>query len=118
MKMFYIKNLFIFSFVFPLRFFRSFQEFQELHWKLSYRFSSRVIPPLSHTVNVGRTNIRAVAARRQVELQYFLQRLFALSDEVAHSDLIYTFMHPLYRDTEPESRKINGLLGMTYWGVL
>lgn len=89
--------------------YRSFQEFQELHWKLSYRFSSRAIPPLSHTVNVGRTNIRAVAVRRHVELQYFLQRLFALSDEVAHSDLVYTFLHPLFRDTEPESRNLNGM---------
>ena len=89
--------------------YRSFQEFQELHWKLCYRFSSRAIPSLSHTVNVGRTNIRAVAVRRQVELQYFLQRLFALADEVSHSELVYTFLHPLYRDTEPETRKLNGM---------
>jgi phosphatidylinositol-4-phosphate 3-kinase len=75
---------------------------------LSYRFSSRAIPPLSQIVNVGRSNIRAVAVRRQCELQYFLQRLNTLSDEVAHCDLIYTFFHPIYRDTEPETRKLNG----------
>uniref|UniRef100_A0A183CBF7 Phosphatidylinositol-4-phosphate 3-kinase n=1 Tax=Globodera pallida TaxID=36090 RepID=A0A183CBF7_GLOPA len=90
--------------------FRSFAEFQELHWKLCYRFSSRAIPQLCHTVNFGRTNIRAVAVRRQVDMQYFLQRLFALSDEVAHSELVYTFMHPIYRDTEPEARKFSGNL--------
>uniref|UniRef100_A0A914GS26 Phosphatidylinositol-4-phosphate 3-kinase n=1 Tax=Globodera rostochiensis TaxID=31243 RepID=A0A914GS26_GLORO len=89
--------------------FRSFAEFQELHWKLCYRFSSRAIPQLCHTVNFGRTNIRAVAVRRQVDMQYFLQRLFALSDEVAHSELVYTFMHPIYRDTEPEARKFSAL---------
>uniref|UniRef100_A0A183BMI9 Phosphatidylinositol-4-phosphate 3-kinase n=1 Tax=Globodera pallida TaxID=36090 RepID=A0A183BMI9_GLOPA len=83
--------------------------FQELHWKLCYRFSSRAIPQLCHTVNFGRTNIRAVAVRRQVDMQYFLQRLFALSDEVAHSELVYTFMHPIYRDTEPEARKFSAL---------
>ncbi|KAF7635539.1 hypothetical protein Mgra_00005081 [Meloidogyne graminicola] len=90
--------------------YRSYQEFEELYAKLCYRFSSRAIPPLSQTVTIlGRTNVREVAIRRQPELQTFLLKLFKLSDEVAHCDLVYTFMHSLFRDTEPESRKINGM---------
>uniref|UniRef100_A0A915D1Q1 PX domain-containing protein n=1 Tax=Ditylenchus dipsaci TaxID=166011 RepID=A0A915D1Q1_9BILA len=82
--------------------YRSFTEFQEFHWKLCYRFSSRAIPALSMSSNIGRTNVRTVAMKRQLQLEGFLQALFRLSDEVAHSDLVYTFFHTLYRDSEPE----------------
>nr|CAD2181052.1 unnamed protein product [Meloidogyne enterolobii] len=94
----------------PTEIYRSYQEFEELRLKLCYRFSIRAIPSLSQTVTIlGRTNVREVAIRRVPELQVFLQKLFKLSDEVAHCDLVYTFLHPLFRDTEPESRKINGI---------
>lgn len=68
--------------------YRSFAEFHELHWKLCFRFSCRAIPPLTLTSTVGRTNVREVALKRQPELEHFLQRLFALSDEVAHVILV------------------------------
>ncbi|KAI1732417.1 phosphatidylinositol 3- and 4-kinase domain-containing protein [Ditylenchus destructor] len=81
--------------------YRSFVELQEFHWKLCYRFSSRAIPRLTTTSNFGRSNIKVVARKRQLELENFLQSLFRLPDEVAHSDLVYTFFHTLYRDSEP-----------------
>jgi phosphatidylinositol-4-phosphate 3-kinase len=85
--------------------YRSYAEFQELHYKLRLRFSNSAIPALGRSMGVGRTNIHQVAAKRQIELQEFLQRLFKLSNEVVHCDLIYTFFHTLYRDCEPDKAR-------------
>ncbi|GBP48241.1 Phosphatidylinositol 4-phosphate 3-kinase C2 domain-containing subunit alpha [Eumeta japonica] len=51
-------------------------------------------------LHVGRSNTRQVAERRLGDVQAFLSSLFALADEIAHSDLVYTFFHPLLRDQQ------------------
>lgn len=49
---------------------------------------------------MGRSNTRQVADRRFGDVQAFLTSLFSLADEIAHSDLVYTFFHPLLRDQQ------------------
>ncbi|KAJ2950783.1 hypothetical protein O0L34_g9048 [Tuta absoluta] len=59
-------------------------------------------------LHVGRSNTRIVAERRFGDVQAFLTSLFNLADEIAHSDLVYTFFHPLLRDqqdVEPQRMK-------------
>ncbi|CAB3258183.1 unnamed protein product [Arctia plantaginis] len=51
-------------------------------------------------LHVGRSNTRQVADRRFNDVQAFLTSLFSLADEIAHSDLVYTFFHPLLRDQQ------------------
>ncbi|XP_013138519.1 PREDICTED: phosphatidylinositol 4-phosphate 3-kinase C2 domain-containing subunit beta-like [Papilio polytes] len=62
-------------------------------------------------LHVGRSNTRQVAERRLSDVQAFLTSLFNLADEIAHSDLVYTFFHPLLRDqqdVEPQRMKHRG----------
>ncbi|OZC04855.1 hypothetical protein X798_08177 [Onchocerca flexuosa] len=82
--------------------YRSFMEFNELYIKLCRRFPFAHLPPLSQGTNVGRSNIRKVAERRQADLQQFLNVLFEYHPEVASSDLVYTFFHIIFRDSAPE----------------
>uniref|UniRef100_A0A8R1XX44 Phosphatidylinositol-4-phosphate 3-kinase n=1 Tax=Onchocerca volvulus TaxID=6282 RepID=A0A8R1XX44_ONCVO len=82
--------------------YRSFMEFNELYIKLCRRFPFAHLPPLSQGTNVGRSNIRKVAERRQADLQQFLNVLFEYHPEVANSDLVYTFFHMIFRDSAPE----------------
>ncbi|VDM96038.1 unnamed protein product [Thelazia callipaeda] len=82
--------------------YRSFLEFTELYIKLCRRFPFARLPPLSQGTNIGRSNIRKVAERRQASLQQFLNLLFEYHAEVASSDLVYTFFHMIFRDTAPE----------------
>lgn len=49
---------------------------------------------------VGRSNIKQVAEKRRYEIQKFLDQLFLMADEISHSDLVYTFFHPLLRDQQ------------------
>lgn len=49
-------------------------------------------------MHVGRSNVKTVAERRLPEIRQFLISLFNSADEIAHSDLVYTFFHPLLRD--------------------
>lgn len=49
---------------------------------------------------MGRSEVSAVAQRRKMDIELFLNTLFSLRDEVAHSDIVYTFLHPLLRDQE------------------
>lgn len=60
---------------------------------------------------MGRSNIKQVAAKRKTDIDLFLHSLFQTADEIAHSDLVYTFFHPLLRDQQPVdlfSRKLKG----------
>ena len=50
--------------------------------------------------NLGRTEIKEVAERRKREIRIFIESIFANDDVIAHSELIYTFFHPLLRDEE------------------
>lgn len=49
---------------------------------------------------MGRSNIKTVAERRLPVIKQFLVSLFNSADEIAHSDLVYTFFHPLLRDQQ------------------
>lgn len=51
---------------------------------------------------MGRSNIKTVAERRLPEIRLFLTSLFRSADEIAHSDLVYTFFHPLLRDQQEQ----------------
>lgn len=53
-------------------------------------------------IHVGRSNIKTVADRRLPEIRRFLISLFDAADEIAHSDLVYTFFHPLLRDQQEQ----------------
>ena len=59
--------------------------------------------------SLGRQEIREVANRRSKEIVQFLNSLFECPDEVAHSDLVYTFFHPLLRDQEEANVHIRKL---------
>nr|DBA17690.1 TPA: hypothetical protein GDO54_003101 [Pyxicephalus adspersus] len=82
--------------------FRTFDEFQELHNKLSILFPLWKLPGFPSKVVLGRTHIKDVAAKRKVELNSYLQSLLSGSPEVSECDLIYTFFHPLLRDERTE----------------
>ena len=61
--------------------------------------------------SLGRQEIREVATRRSKEIVQFLHSLFSCAEEVAHSDLVYTFFHPLLRDQEEANVHIRKLRG-------
>lgn len=44
--------------------------------------------------------MKTVAERRLPEIRKFLISLFLSADEIAHSDLVYTFFHPILRDQQ------------------
>ncbi|XP_063294346.1 phosphatidylinositol 4-phosphate 3-kinase C2 domain-containing subunit alpha [Pelobates fuscus] len=82
--------------------FRTFDEFQELHNKLSLLFPLWKLPGFPSKVVLGRTHIKEVAARRKLELNSYMQSLLNSSAEVSECDLVYTFFHPLLRDEKAE----------------
>lgn len=49
---------------------------------------------------MGRSNIKQVAEKRLNDIRSFVYSLFYQADEIAHSDLVYTFFHPLLRDQQ------------------
>lgn len=81
---------------------RSYKEFLELHSKLCINFPMIVgnLKNLPKGPGLGRSNVKQVADKRKVQLQMFLDSLFKLAPEVSHSNLVYTFFHPLLRDEE------------------
>lgn len=60
---------------------------------------------------MGRSNVKFVAERRLPEIQKFLQTLFNSADEIAHSNLVYTFFHPLLRDQQEANLDISKVKG-------
>ncbi|XP_004711629.1 phosphatidylinositol 4-phosphate 3-kinase C2 domain-containing subunit alpha [Echinops telfairi] len=82
--------------------FRTFDEFQELHNKLSIIFPLWKLPGFPNRMVLGRTHIKDVAAKRKIELNSYLQSLMSASADVAECDLICTFFHPLLRDEKAE----------------
>uniref|UniRef100_A0A8C1UIG6 Phosphatidylinositol-4-phosphate 3-kinase, catalytic subunit type 2 alpha n=1 Tax=Cyprinus carpio TaxID=7962 RepID=A0A8C1UIG6_CYPCA len=96
--------------------FRTFDEFQELHNKLTILFPLWKLPgymnsPLvtwfvkfytSIKMVLGRTHIKDVASKRKVELSSYVHNLMRGSTEVTQCDLIYTFFHPIARDDKTE----------------
>lgn len=59
-----------------------------------------IIYSLPSGLSVGRSNIKQVAERRRVDIERFLNTLFLMADEISHSDIVYTFFHPLLRDQQ------------------
>ncbi|KAJ4430502.1 hypothetical protein ANN_22718 [Periplaneta americana] len=62
-----------------------------------FSYSSAYLPS---GLSVGRSNIKQVAERRRVDIERFLSTLFLMADEISHSDIVYTFFHPLLRDQQ------------------
>lgn len=61
---------------------------------------------------MGRSNIKQVAERRRVDVDKFLHSLFLMADEIAHSDLVYTFFHPLLRDQQDADINLTKVKGI------
>ncbi|XP_049865129.1 phosphatidylinositol 4-phosphate 3-kinase C2 domain-containing subunit alpha isoform X2 [Pectinophora gossypiella] len=92
----------------PFVLYRSYKHFTELYQKICLHFPLAKVHSLPSGLHVGRSNTRQVAERRFGDVQAFLTSLFSLADEIAHSDLVYTFFHPLLRDqqdVEPQRMK-------------
>uniref|UniRef100_A0A8C9SLC8 Phosphatidylinositol 4-phosphate 3-kinase C2 domain-containing subunit alpha n=1 Tax=Scleropages formosus TaxID=113540 RepID=A0A8C9SLC8_SCLFO len=100
--------------------FRTFDEFQELHNKLTILFPLWKLPKnkllsvcchgnlffahhsFPNKMVLGRTHIKEVAAKRKVELNNYVHNLMRSSTEVTQCDLVYTFFHPNARDDKTE----------------
>uniref|UniRef100_A0AAG5DMA9 Phosphatidylinositol-4-phosphate 3-kinase n=1 Tax=Anopheles atroparvus TaxID=41427 RepID=A0AAG5DMA9_ANOAO len=92
--------------------FRSYKEFCEFHQKLCLHFPLAKLHSLPSGIHMGRSNVKVVAERRLPEIRQFLISLFNSADEIAHSDLVYTFFHPLLRDQQEadiNSAKVKGI---------
>uniref|UniRef100_A0A3B4FX27 Phosphatidylinositol-4-phosphate 3-kinase catalytic subunit type 2 alpha n=1 Tax=Pundamilia nyererei TaxID=303518 RepID=A0A3B4FX27_9CICH len=82
--------------------FRTFDEFQELHNKLTILFPLWKLPSFPSKMVLGRSQIKEVAAKRKLELNNYVHNLMRSSTEVTQCDLIYTFFHPIARDDKTE----------------
>ncbi|XP_041852775.1 phosphatidylinositol 4-phosphate 3-kinase C2 domain-containing subunit alpha isoform X2 [Melanotaenia boesemani] len=83
--------------------FRTFDEFQELHNKLTILFPLWKLPGFPNKMVLGRTHIKEVATKRKLELNNYVHNLMRSSTEVTQCDLIYTFFHPIARDDKTEA---------------
>ncbi|KAM9377353.1 phosphatidylinositol 4-phosphate 3-kinase C2 domain-containing subunit alpha isoform 1-T2 [Pholidichthys leucotaenia] len=81
---------------------RTFDEFQELHNKLTILFPLWKLPSFPNKMVLGRTHIKEVAAKRKLELNNYVHNLMRCSADVTQCDLIYTFFHPITRDDKTE----------------
>uniref|UniRef100_A0A3P8UG92 Phosphatidylinositol 4-phosphate 3-kinase C2 domain-containing subunit alpha n=1 Tax=Cynoglossus semilaevis TaxID=244447 RepID=A0A3P8UG92_CYNSE len=82
--------------------FRTFDEFQELHNKLTILFPLWKLPSFPNKMVLGRTHIKEVATKRKLELTNYVHNLMRSSTDVTQCDLIYTFFHPIARDDKTE----------------
>jgi phosphatidylinositol-4-phosphate 3-kinase len=80
--------------------FRTYKEFCELDSKLCNAHPQARNHSLPKGIQFGRQEISEVAERRKHDVKTFLGGLFSLQEQVAHSDLVYTFFHPILRDQE------------------
>ncbi|XP_060523562.1 phosphatidylinositol 4-phosphate 3-kinase C2 domain-containing subunit alpha isoform X2 [Cylas formicarius] len=86
----------------PMEIQRTYKEFCELHQKLCIYFPLAKLHSLSTGLHMGRQNIKQVAQKRFHEISLFIKSLFLCATEIAHSDLVYTFFHPLLRDQQED----------------
>ncbi|KAK5866947.1 hypothetical protein PBY51_011478 [Eleginops maclovinus] len=86
----------------PQFLFRTFDEFQELHNKLTILFPLWKLPSFPNKMVLGRTHIKEVAAKRKLELNNYVHNLLRSSTEVTQCDLVYTYFHPIARDDKTE----------------
>ena len=68
-------------------------------------------------IQLGRQEISEVAERRKHDIKTFLDALFNLPESVAHSDLVYTFFHPILRDQEEANIRQRKLKGKLYQDI-
>ncbi|XP_041638490.1 phosphatidylinositol 4-phosphate 3-kinase C2 domain-containing subunit beta [Cheilinus undulatus] len=80
---------------------RTFEEFHELHSKLRLIFPSSKLPSFPSRFVIGRSRGEATADKRKDELNGYVWHLIHAAPEVAQSDLVYSFFHPLPRDERP-----------------
>ena len=83
--------------------FRKYDEFQELHVKLSQVFGGSNVPALPGRVLVGRSEIRDIAVKRRKELDEFVVALMKSTD-ISNSEVLYTFLHSFIRDEQDSLR--------------
>lgn len=79
------------------------------------KFNPPIFCSLPSGIHVGRSNIKTVAERRLPEIRLFLNSVFQSANEIAHSDVVYTFFHPLLRDQQEadvELAKVKGKEGV------
>merc|ERR1740123_2392899 len=93
----------------PTYIFRTYKEFYEFHSRLCTLYPLSKFSSLPKGLTIGRSEVREAAEKRKRDIGAFLQGLFRLSDEISHSDLVYTFFHPLHRDQEEANIHINKL---------
>ncbi|XP_048517557.1 phosphatidylinositol 4-phosphate 3-kinase C2 domain-containing subunit alpha isoform X3 [Dendroctonus ponderosae] len=86
----------------PMEIQRTYKEFSELHQKLCLNYPLAKLHSLSTGLHMGRQNIKQVAQKRYHEISLFIKSLFVCAQEIAHSDLVYTFFHPLLRDQKED----------------
>uniref|UniRef100_H3C2W5 Phosphatidylinositol 4-phosphate 3-kinase C2 domain-containing subunit alpha n=1 Tax=Tetraodon nigroviridis TaxID=99883 RepID=H3C2W5_TETNG len=86
----------------PQFIFRTFDDFLELHNKLSILFPLWKLPSFPNKMVLGRTHVKEVAAKRKLELNSYVHNLLRSASEVTECDLIYTFFHPVARDDKTE----------------
>ncbi|XP_023349683.1 phosphatidylinositol 4-phosphate 3-kinase C2 domain-containing subunit alpha isoform X2 [Eurytemora carolleeae] len=93
----------------PAYIFRTYKQFCEFHSRLCTLYPLTKFPSITNGYSIGRSNIREVAEKRKREIGTFLSNLFVLAEEISHSDLVYTFFHPLLKDEEETSIHIQKL---------
>ena len=80
---------------------RSYPEFYEFYQKLQSIFPLASFSPLpAPTSTFSRSNTQEMAEKRKKNISKFLSQLMGSSEEISHSDIVYTFFQPLLRDQE------------------
>ncbi|XP_054153731.1 phosphatidylinositol 4-phosphate 3-kinase C2 domain-containing subunit alpha-like [Oppia nitens] len=79
---------------------RSYREFIEFNDKITVLYPLAKFHVLPRSSNLIRSNTRDVAVQRMHEIKQFVSGLMRLAHEISHSDIVYTFFHPLLRDQE------------------
>uniref|UniRef100_A0A8D3CVG2 Phosphatidylinositol-4-phosphate 3-kinase, catalytic subunit type 2 alpha n=1 Tax=Scophthalmus maximus TaxID=52904 RepID=A0A8D3CVG2_SCOMX len=88
--------------------FRTFDEFQELHNKLTILFPLWKLPSFPNKMVLGRTHIKEVAAKRKLELNNYVHNLMRSSTEVTQ---VHTHTHINARESGnkiPTSGRVEG----------
>lgn len=80
--------------------YRSYKEFVELYERLSRTFPLARFHRLVRSPILPRFNRDEIAFQRRSEIRSFLINLKSHADEISHSDIVYTFFHPILRDSD------------------
>ena len=80
--------------------YRNFKEFFELYEKLSRTFPLAKFHTLKRSPMMNRASRQQIASLRTRELKLFLKDLMSMASEISHSDMVYTFFHPILRDQQ------------------